>query len=329
MSAVKDPTLAFVGTTRPALGVVKPGRKVACCEEQSKIFEECIENASVSTGNLNHIIDGVFYIDNVLSAKECSSLCAVVDEHDLLSFWSTEGRQNESVRLFRDADTIEVNGPGLANSIWSRISILLRDVLNISVTDNEDDPNWERELIGTWNADGLNKDLLFARYPCYGAFSPHTDGRAVHDFNVRSFYSVILFLNDIPAGQGGGTRFYQADTVNQLQKMYRGGKEYWTADESLVTAEVQPRAGRMLCFHQAHVHEGIPPLAPNLKYIIRSDIMLRRSPALCNKPTDETAYTLFRQAEDLAEAGQIEEATPLFRKALKMSPEMARIMGHS
>eukprot|EP01034_Spumella_vulgaris_P021385 gene21385-27415_t len=201
--------------------------------------------------------------------------------------------------------------------------------VNINSTQNNADDNYERELVGRWTPSALNHDMLFAKYPSRGSFAPHTDGRTVHDFNTRSFYSVIIFLNDIPEGQGGGTRFYQSDAVKHLVRVSLEGDNMWSADASLATTEIHAVRGRMLIFHQSLVHEGVPPLAPHEKYIIRSDVMLRRDEPLCDSETDQQAYALFRQAEDLAEAGDVQQSVALFKRAFRLSPTMAAIMGQA
>ena len=184
-------------------------------------------------------------------------------------------------------------------------------------------------LVRTWIPSNSNNDLLW-NYPSGGAFSPHTDGRAIHSFNTRSFYSVIVFLNTISKGCGGGTRFYSSDAVNKLSSSTNAdGKVHWSSDPALAIAEVDAVAGRLLIFHQAMVHEGVPPVSPYRKYIIRSDVMLSRTPAICDGEQDRQAYRIFKQAEDLAEEGKVDEAVPLFKRALRLSPEMARIMGQA
>lgn len=316
----------------PHLGVVKPGRKHALKDNVDDFLFSLhtLDKQQAETCQITTIMNGVYYIDNVLSKEECSSLCKVVDASDSLNFWSPHGRDNEQIRMYRDADTIEVISATFAGQIWARVFSLANDFLGLEVADDESDANWERELVGKWRPSALNHDLLFAKYPSGGAFAPHTDGRAVHDFNTRSFYSVIVFLNTIPKGSGGGTRFYVDDAVNQLKTSVNSdGKTHWSTDAALATSEVDAVAGRMLIFHQALVHEGMPPCCPHVKYIIRSDVMSARSPALCDSAADREAYAVFKQAEDLAEAGQVDEAMPLFRRAFKMSPEMARIMGQA
>ena len=315
----------------PSLDVVKPERKICLVSDQETFIKCLSDDQTTSNIEVYTVANGVFYIDNALSESECSNLRLATDSNSSLSFWSPQGRGNEDVRRFRDADTIEMNSNEFVNTLWERLSSVVNDIhLELSISDDETSLEWERELVGDWMPTNFNNDLLFARYPCGGAFAPHTDGRAVHDFNTRSFYSVIVFLNTIPKGCGGGTRFYAADAVKNLTAHTNvDGKVHWSSDPSLITAEVDAVAGRLLIFHQSMVHEGVPPVSPYMKYIIRSDVMLSRTPAICDSPADREAYRIFRQAEDLAEEGRVDEAVPLFKKALKLSPEMARIMGQA
>jgi hypothetical protein len=316
----------------PSLDVVKPERKNAIPGDVDT-FVSCFSAETAPTDVVvTKVRDGVFYLDNALSLAECERLRSAVDGSEALTFWSPQGRDNEDVRRFRDADTIEVDSQRIADVLWQRLKLVIGKHMElcITVTDDQNDPEWERELIGRWEPSNFNHDLLFARYPAGGAFAPHTDGRAVHNFNVRSFYSVIVFLNTIPNGDGGGTRFYTADAVKQLAAHTNAdGKVHWSSEASFATAEVDAVSGRLLIFHQSLVHEGVPPRSPYLKYIIRSDVMLTRTPAICDSPADCEAYRIFKHAEDLAEQGRVNEAVPLFKRALKLSPEMARIMGQA
>lgn len=52
-----------------------------------------------------------------------------------------------------------------------------------------------QDIEGTWSAYGINHELMFGRYGPGGHFAPHTDGYTVRDFNHRSLYSVIIYLN--------------------------------------------------------------------------------------------------------------------------------------
>lgn len=316
----------------PEINVVKPGKKKPLVGEQCSEFERCLaiegnHGPSLLIEGINDDLTDIRYINEVLSVEECEALCQIIDRSECLSFWA-EAR-TDKLEVFRNADTIEFESHLFALNIWERVQHLVAD-LKLEVLDDESNPNWERELVGNWFPCGLNHDMLFAKYPADGSFSPHTDGRAIHGFNYRSFYSVIIFLKDIPIEKGGGTRFYSTSAASNLFSCTVDGREYWTADSSLITGEVASIAGRMLYFHQSLVHEGVPVHNyRTCKYIIRSDIMFLRNPAICDGEKDRQAYSLFRKAEELAEEGSISESIPLFSKALKMSPDMARIMGQA
>ena len=373
----------------PSLAYVKPDSKVALIGADTAAFDACLvrysdlNSACISPTHqdLNQLqvhfaLDGkVMFIDNVLTAEECKELCQTVDTCPQLSFWSEKGRNNEEARAFRDADTIEVKSATIAGVIWTRVAHLLdTQERYIHIADKEDaenNPRWERELPGEWRPYGLNQDLLFAKYPSGGAFAPHTDGRAIHSFNERSFDSVIVFLNSvgptnledndaIASDYGGGTRFYANEALQSLalvgptSTLLETGistdeaidatkqmdcsqtkqdttpnstSSRWSAHEEHLLLNVEPRAGRMLLFDQALVHEGVPPCAPFKKYIIRSDIMYRRTIPLYDTPNDREAYAKFREAEVLAEAGDVAGSILLFKQALRQSPGLAQIMG--
>jgi len=312
---------------QPQLAYVKPASKALLGAVEAKAFTaQILQSTSQPRAELEwqSALGGkVVWVDNVLSAVECQSLCQLVDACPQLSFWhgGVRGEQSEA-QAFRDADTIEMNNPELGAALWDRLlasGAARWPPKDIVVSEEEDS-----ELEGRWVAESpLNQDLLFARYPSEGSFAPHTDGRAIQHFNRRSFQSVILFLNDVPTGFGGGTRFYSEAALGQLTRDAQGR---WTADASLVELDVLPRAGRLLMFDQELVHEGVPPLSPHVKYIIRSDVMRARTPAVCDSPTDREAYALFRRAEELAEAGEVAESLRLFQLSWSMSPSLKRIM---
>lgn len=137
-----------------------------------------------------------------------------------------------------------------------------------------------------------------------------------------------MYLNTIPVGGGGGTRFYVDGAIEELRPDGGEGANKWTGRAELVTGTVDPVAGRLLAFEQSLVHEGVPPIGDHCKFIIRSDVMYARTPPVCNLPRDIEAYRLFRHAEELGEAGRVDESIPIFRKAIKLSPDMAVMMGH-
>merc|ERR1711974_179423 len=151
-----------------------------------------------------------------------------------------------------------------------------------------------------------------------GHFSPHTDGTTVVDFNRRTFYSCVLFLNESP--WGGHTRIYADAQIRKDLAPDAAGR--LTGDPALVLEEVAPKAGRMLVFYHRLMHEGVPAAE---KYIIRTDILYRRTPEQCTAPEDVKAFEMYQEAQLLAEKGECTAAVDLFRRAFKLSPALSAV----
>lgn len=269
--------------------------------------------------------DEIYYFDGVLSESECAMLTSAVDACPALSFWSAKGRNHEATRKYRNVDTVEVHYQRLSSALSDRLNAVLEVSSIVLNTDDGID------LAGEWRYSGVNHDCLFSRYPSGGSFAPHTDGSAVHGFDDRSFFSVILFLNTLPKTSGGGTRFYK--NTQALHALTLSSPDeidsVLTSDASLIEHEVFPVAGRLLIFRQHLVHEGVPPHKPHRKYIMRSDLMFTRTPGVLQSEADVEAYRIYQEAEQLSELGQVAESIVLFRRALRMSPTLARALGQA
>lgn len=112
----------------PTLGVVKPERKSAI-QGSDETFVACWdESVDLTKVTVTKVKEGVFYVDHALSDSECGKLRAAVDSSAALSFWSPQGRENEDVRRFRDADTIEVDGQRIADHLWQRLGHIIEPV---------------------------------------------------------------------------------------------------------------------------------------------------------------------------------------------------------
>merc|ERR1712232_479543 len=131
--------------------------------------------------------------------------------------------------------------------------------------------------------------MLLGRYLNGGHFSPHTDGTTVVDFNRRTLWTCILFLNE--SSWGGHTRIYaDAQIGRPLQEDEQGRL---TGDPSNVLSAVPPKTGRLLAFYHRQMHEGVPAAE---KYIIRTDVLYRREPEICTAPGDVEAFQLYQEA---------------------------------
>ena len=123
----------------PDLSVVMPGIKTALTGDAvSSVIPFPLDDSSAAEGLLvsgpTHIsgIRDTRYFDGVLTAAECASLVEGVSSSQHLSFWNSDESKKESARLFRDADTIEVESPEFAEYMWKRIAPLL-DFKNIVI----------------------------------------------------------------------------------------------------------------------------------------------------------------------------------------------------
>ena len=135
-----------------------------------------------------------FILHNVVSATECRTLidCAASLGY---SFWNPAVGRTE----FRNSDTVEVTSEPVAAELWRRVAHLVVP----RVTVEREGKLWERGLEGEWVACGINPHLLFNHYHPGGHFSPHTDGATVVDFNRRSLYSMLVYLNLCPETREG------------------------------------------------------------------------------------------------------------------------------
>ncbi|PFH38322.1 tetratricopeptide repeat-containing protein [Besnoitia besnoiti] len=259
----------------------------------------------------------VFVLEGVFSAAECEWLRRRVEDGPQFTYWDSTGTASSQ---YRSAYTAEVHHPALADLIWERI----KDWVIKEVTISEDDEaRAERDLVGDWIACGVNPHLLFARYTDGAHFGPHTDGCTALDFNTRTLWPAVLYLNDV--ADGGETLVI--DDAQKTEPMVRDKAGRHTADPRLIVDAVEARTGRMLLFYHTQMHEGRRVGPGASKYIIRTDVLYRRKTPLLTAPQDQDAYALWRRAELLAEEGQTDEAAALFRRSLKLSPDLAAIYG--
>jgi len=256
-----------------------------------------------------------FVLDGVLTEQECSELIMqtgqVKQGDGAWSFWD----DSRVPRVhFRNADTIEVTHNDLADMIWSRVA----EHVNPSIVITEDDDRFEDDILGAWYPYGINPNMLFARYLNGGHFSPHTDGTTTIDFNRRTFYTVIIFLNSSP--WGGETRIYQ--NAQMQKELVDDGKGRLTGDPMLILDAVKPEPGRAIVFYHRLMHEGVPAAE---KHIIRTDILYHRSPEICIAPEDVEAFKMYMEYVVKAESGECDAAIELLRKAMKLSPALRNV----
>ncbi len=138
---------------------------------------------------------------------------------------------------------VEIHDEEFAERVWQRIKHLVPECVTIT----DDDRRYERDIAGTWVPVGVNHVLLFARYAGCGHFSPHTDGYTIVDFNHRSLYSLLVYLNTCE--QGGATRLLAYDDARS-QKFIRDSNDRFRWPEERVLDIAAVVTGSALAFYQ-------------------------------------------------------------------------------
>ena len=137
------------------------------------------------------------------SPPECTQIIDATEKSDGFSFWDPEGADAKK-RSHRNADTCEFSGAQLCASLWPRLQPFVAARWSLAADASEarcHEPELEG---GEWVATGLNEHLLVNRYGAGGHFAPHADGSTVVDFNRRSLFTVLVYLNDV--AEGGATQ---------------------------------------------------------------------------------------------------------------------------
>ena len=145
-----------------------------------------------------HPIDGVV-IDNLLTDDECAHLVDAAEQSGGFAFWDSSGEER---RALRNADTLEFEDVDFCAALWSRLAPFVPP--RASFAPDDADERYEPDLAGDWFATGLNPHLLLNRYGADGHFAPHADGSTLVDFNRRSLYTVLIYLN--VCAEGGETQ---------------------------------------------------------------------------------------------------------------------------
>jgi len=269
-----------------------------------------------------------FVLRGVLSAAECTALRAEASALGY-SFWAGAEASAEAA-AFRCCDTVEVTAPELAAALWARIAPRVQPRVTFapgSGRGGAEDAAVERGLAGVWEACGVNEVLLFTTYGPGGHFSPHTDGNTVSGLNQRSLYSLLVYLDDCQDG-GQTTLFAPPPGSEASQRLFArdaSGRLRWPPE--WVACAVPVVGGTALCFGQQTPHEGAPVGPGCRKVLIRTDVMYRRVPPVCEDAAGRAAYAAFLEAGAAEAGGEAMAAMQLYRRAARLSLPFAELMG--
>lgn len=276
---------------------------------------------NLSRRNLHPLLNHAFFIENIFTKEECGDIIRQIESIGLTKWTNDESRLS-----FRDCDTIEIHHEELAQLIWERMKPALNnEELECEITPESD--RYQRDLIGRWIAFGTVNDLLFSRYNEGNHFAIHTDGFNIESFDCRSMFSIVIYLNDLKEGEGGETVFYGTDR-NGGMMLRDPVTNKVIGDPSRILASERPKAGSATVFYHNIFHQSQPIAKGNgaKKYIIRSDIMYKRTPPLAVDKVDIEAFEMYQQAEFVCDQDP-QESARLFQLAFKKSGLLSRIYG--
>ncbi|MEA5606298.1 2OG-Fe(II) oxygenase [Nostoc sp. UHCC 0252] len=184
----------------------------------------------------NLLNNEIFTIDNILSPQECAEYIALTENIGYTDAPITTSRGFEIRPDIRNNERVILDDPQRAFGLWQRVS------------------NYIPNIIGRWEAVGLNERFRFYRYDPGQRFAIHHDGSYRRSNGEESLLSFMIYLNQGFAG--GETRFHF-------------DRRYY---EHLPSLTVVPVIGMALCFVHELVHEGTP-VDQGRKYVLRSDVM--------------------------------------------------------
>lgn len=186
------------------------------------------------------LTDEIFVIEEFLSPEECRRY---ID-------WSeTNGYEDALVSSpsghvlradVRNNQRVIFDSPELAAELWERAE----DLMPPDVEDAESE---------CYHPIGLNERLRFYRYDPGEQFDWHQDFPFERENNQRSFWTLMIYLND--GFKGGETSFEDS-----------------YSDAPFDPFHVSPRAGMALCFAHHVYHKG-EPILRGRKYVLRTDVM--------------------------------------------------------
>lgn len=200
-------------------------------------------------------------IHGFLSPAECQALIVQAEAH---GFASAELDYPPS---YRNNDRWVLDDPALAASLQQRLADLFADgphrLLPASAQSE-------------WQLQGINERLRLCRYRAGQQFRIHQDGVHHRGPHCRSMLTFMVYLTDGDAFEGGDTLFYAA------------GPSHGESERQVV-ARVRPGLGSLVLFDHGIWHAG-ETLARGTKYVLRSDLLFRRSTDVAETSANTSAH---------------------------------------
>lgn len=250
----------------------------------------------------------LYSVENVLTPLECETLI----QHSINHYQSLS---SEFLETERQANRVLTQDLNFASILYRRLEPFIFQDCHL-----EDIRPCGFGTQGKWVPDHINPCFRFNQYigPSIG-FTPHRDATYIRNEDLRSIFTVLIYLND--DFEGGTTSFHKSITKRT--------KEMRVCDEMKAGSKLRfrfsPQQGSVLLFNHNMIHSGDPLPAESTKYLIRTDLVFRRieRPADYNylwqkDPDFIQAVKYFREAMNQELDGNIERASILYEKSLAL-----------
>jgi len=216
---------------------------------------------------LSPIKDGAWLARELLTPAEQDHLRQTAEAGRMIA-----AAKDERLRVCDRAEFVDEE---LSQRIWARLQGLVPST--VVVDESGEDiglPSSDPILHGTWRACGVNRLFRVVKYQGNGLghFGPHRDGAFEKSLGERSLLTINGYLNELPEGFGGCTRFVDGDLEIHTDEHGR-----FTTPDSAVTHRVRPEAGCAVIFFHGLMHDG-EPLAVGAppKWLFRTEVMYQR-----------------------------------------------------
>ena len=241
-------------------------------------------------------IPGSWIINNLISPSEAANFIAKV-EHDEEIDTRLRVRDDYTSSIHRISRRYKHDLPEIAKEIFNR----LQGIAPSQLTFEEEDDELGPFLKGIWNFHSVNEKISFFKYEPGGVFSKHRDGIYIKHEDLRSFITILVYLNND----------------------YTQGRTKIFSDDGLCEISIEPAVGLGFMMIQRILHEG-GAVEQGIKHAIRFDLMYHRitsySPEIQEKNVLAAQY--LKMANELERSNQGMEAVKYYQKAFKLNPKL-------
>jgi hypothetical protein len=229
----------------------------------------------------------------IFSSAECQSFIDLLQNPTHIDTSATED-------VVRIVERTSLKDATLASFLYERVGPLCPAVWSVK----EEDKHMGPFAQGEWALDGIDDRLSLYRYTSGGIFQKHRDGPTYYSVNRRSFFTVLVYLNE----------------------EYSGGDTTVFTDDQSSFYKVPHSTGACFVMLQRVLHEG-SKVESGLKYALRCDVMYTRSSGSAEEcvhhlDPKEQAKKWFDFASRMELSGCHHESVAYYKKAYKLDPEV-------